>query len=286
MTTTGLASFHGGHSNFVDGRGTVAEIAQSAADRGLVAFGFSEHFTTPPHPEFTPDGVVADAYRRSDWIGDYVTAVRTAQSHVTGTRLLLGTEFEYLADAEIWTRQQLARWPFQYLVGSVHFVRYDGQDICIDWDAVRANEALRRAGSAEQLHLDYYRHVAELLEWRLAHVIGHLDLIKLYVPEPADSPRIRSSVMGILETMRDRGVAMDVNARGLIKACAAIYPADWILREAARIGVAVTLGDDSHSPSDVGARLERAVAALDRAGFRMMALVEPGGGLTKVSLPR
>jgi histidinol-phosphatase (PHP family) len=78
---------------------------------------------------------------------------------------------------------------------------------------------------------------------------------------------------------------MDVNARGLIKPCKAIYPADWILEDARRIGVKVTLGDDSHAPDQVGARLDQAVEALRRAGYTEMALVNRDGTLSSAPLP-
>src|SRR5262249_48191773 len=158
--------------------------------------------------------------------------------------------------------------------GSVHYVRYDDEDITIDWDRPRVMEALRRAGTPEQLYLDYYEHVLELLDWRLANVIGHLDLVQVLMGpgEQGDTPAIRSKVRAVLETMRDRSVALDVNARGLSKPCQAIYPADWILTEANRTGVLATLGDDSHGPDEVGARLDQAVAALRQAGYDSMAL--------------
>ena len=169
----------------------------------------------------------------------------------------------------------------------MHYLRYDDLYIGIDWDRSRIDEALRRAGDPERLQLDYYEHVLELLDWHLAHVLGHLDLIKMLLApaEVTATPAIRGRVAAVLETMRDRQVAMDVNARGLIKPCRALYPADWILAEAARIGVLPTLGDDSHGPDEVGARLDQAVAALRRNGFNHMALVHPGGALEEVPLP-
>lgn len=288
MRSRPWASFHGGHSRFVDGAGAVAEIAQAAADRGFATFGFSEHFTTPPHREFSPDGKTADVYARWQWLPDYVDEVRRArEKHAGRVSILLGTELDYVRGAEAWTRAVVAKWPFDYFVGSVHFLRYGDEDVFIDWDARRAAEALSRAGSPERLQLDYYDHVLDLLDWRIAHVIGHLDLVKMNLtPEQqAATPAVRAKVLAVLETMRDRRVAMDVNARGLIKPCRAIYPADWILAEARRVGVAVTLGDDSHGPDQVGMRLEHAVAALRRAGYAEMALVRPGGGLVAAPLP-
>lgn len=284
----GLASFHGGHSSFGDGQGTVHEIARTAAQIGLRAFGFTEHFLLPPHQEFSPDGKTPGNHLRSETVGEYVAAVQAAkQEHDGQIEILLGAELEFLRDAQGWTRQRVAQWPFDYLVGSVHYVRYDGLDICIDWDKARTEEALRRAGSPEQLVLDYFDHILDLLDWRLAHVLGHLDLIKIHL-EPSQeqpTPAVRAKVQGVLETMRSNGVAMDVNARGLIKPCQSIYPADWILAEAQRIGVPVALGDDSHGPRDVGARLDRAVALLQQAGYNQMAMVHPGGTLELVPLP-
>ena len=289
LGATGWASFHGGHSDFVDGRGAISDIADAVANRGFIAFGFSEHFTMPPSTRYNPDGKSTAQFERDDWIGQYVADVQAAQQrHAGSIDILLGTELDFLPGAEVWTRQQIARWPFQYFVGSVHHVRYDGIDFCIDWDRARIAEALRRAGSPERLYLDYYDHILELLRWRIARVIGHLDLVKMLL-EPAeqvDTPAIRERVRAVLETMRDYHVAMDINCRGLIKPCKAIYPADWIIAEARRIGVRVTLGDDSHAADQVGARLDQGVAALERAGYTEMALIRAGGELAMVPLPQ
>jgi histidinol-phosphatase (PHP family) len=286
----GWASFHGGHSDYVDGKGAISDIARAAAERGFICFGFTEHFTMPPSRRFNPDGTSTAKFERDDWVGRYVADVHEAQSrHAGEVEILLGTELDYVPGAEAWTRARIARWPFQYFVGSVHHVRYDGVDYCIDWDRARIAEALRLAGSPEQLYLTYYDHVLDLLAWKIARVIGHLDLIKIHLTpgeqEQADTPAVRSKVRTVLETMRDHGVAMDINCRGLIKPCGAIYPADWILAEARALDVSVTLGDDSHAADQVGARLEHGVVALRRAGYSEMALVRPGGGLERVKLP-
>ena len=279
------ASFHGGHSAYTDGGGTVMEIAAMADARSFQAYGFSEHL---PSPDVSPNDKMPDTIESSEWMPQYVEEVRAAQQRYRGrVRFLLGAEFEYLRGAEAVTRQLIKRWPFEYLVGSVHYMSYDDVYIGIDWDRPRLDEAMRRAGGPEQLQLDYYEHVLELLDWHLAHVLGHIDLIKMLL-EPAEqvrTPAITAKVEAVLETVRDHNVALDVNARGLIKPCRAIYPADWILTEAARIGVLPTLGDDSHGPEEVGARLDQAVVTLRQSGFEHMALVHPGGSLEKVTLP-
>lgn len=275
----GWASFHGGHSRFGDGRDEIDAIARSALDRGFVAFGFTEHFEQPPMRRMKPPGTLGS--RPAGWLDEYVAAVRAAPGPV-----LLGTEVEYIRGQGDWTRSAVARYPFDYVVGSVHFVRYD-DDICIDCSRELTEEALRRAGSAERFVLDYYDHVLELVKWRLVHVVGHLDVVKIFLTpaEREPTPAVRAKVDAVLQAIRDAGIAMDVNARGLVKPCAEVYPAPWILERAARAGVPVTLGDDSHGPEDVGLNLDRAVDALRAAGYDRMWLVRPGGVLEEGRLP-
>jgi histidinol-phosphatase (PHP family) len=257
-----LSSFHGGHSRFGGGTGEVREIAEAAASKNFVAFGFTEHFQTPPMA-LSADMALHDQLARFD---EYVADVRAAQQ--THPFVLLGVEVEYIRGALDWTREQVSRWPFDYLVGSVHYVRLGDADILIDWTRTRVDDALERAGGPERLQLEYYEHVLELISWKFATVIGHLDLIKMLLTpeEAARTPAIEAAVRTILEAMRGAGVAMDVNARGLLKPCKCIYPDEWILAEARRIGVPVTLGDDSHGPADVGLNLDAAVHAIARAG--------------------
>jgi histidinol-phosphatase (PHP family) len=276
-----LSSFHGGHSRFSGGEDGVGEIAEAAAVRGFVAFGFTEHFQTPPMA-LSPDMALLDQLARFD---EYVAEVQAARQSYPF--VLLGAEVEYIRGALDWTQEQVARWPFDYLVGSVHYVRLGDQDILVDWTRARVDDALERAGGPERLQLAYYEQLLELVSWKLATVIGHLDLIKMLLT-PAEAVRTRAieaAVRAVLDAMRAVGAAMDVNARGLLKPCRSIYPDDWVLAEARRIGVPVTLGDDSHSAADVGLNLDVAVAAIARAGYEHVWLVRPGGELAPSPLP-
>jgi len=74
-----------------------------------------------------------------------------------------------------------------------------------------------------RLSVKYLEHVP----WKLATVIGDLDLIKMWLTpeETVRTPAIEAAVRAVLEAMRDAGVAMDVNARGLLKPSKCIYMA-------------------------------------------------------------
>lgn len=157
----------------------------------------------------------------------------------------------------------------------------------IDWQRSRLDDALELAGGPERLQLAYYEQVLELIGWNFVNVIGHLDLIKMLLTreEATRPPAIEAALHDVLEAMRSAGVAMDVNARGLLKPCNRIYPDDWILKEAKSIGVPVTLGDDSHAPEDVGLNLDVAVEAIAQAGYSNVWLVGRGGEFEPSPLP-
>lgn len=268
-----LSSFHGGHSSFGDGDGEIIAIAESARDKGFEAFGFSEHFDCPPLREAI-SGDAMRLERPQGWLTAYAAAVENARDQLkTEINIFLGSEVEFVKGEEQWTIERLAALPYDYLVGSVHYLEIGSNHILIDASEDVYKRAVDRAGSVEELSLLYFGHVEELLNWDLVDIIGHIDLIKIFNPSPRFSKQIRSYVTGILETMRDHGIGLDVNPAGLNKPCRQIYPAPWILREAARIGVVPVLGDDSHSPEEVGRHLDDALDLLRSTGHRELGVL-------------
>src|SRR5437762_14064073 len=107
-----LSSFHGGHSRFSGGDSEVREIAEAVASKDFIAFGFTEHFQTPPMA-LSPDMPLYDQLDRFD---EYASDVRAAQQ--AHAFVLLGAEIEYIRGALDWTKEHVSRWPFDYLVGS------------------------------------------------------------------------------------------------------------------------------------------------------------------------
>jgi len=266
-----LASFHGGHSRFADGTHGPVEIARAARERKLVAFGFTEHFDMPPE---TKCGNWLEG-RPDSWLASYVAEVDAARTeHAGDMEVLLGAEIDFIRGAEQSTKAAVARAPFDYFVGSVHHIRAGDRDVCIQCDRVHTLAALQLVGTPEALQLLYYDHVVELLDWKLVTVIAHLDVFKKCLTDDELDPtdEIGKRVPAVLEAIRDAGCALDVNAGGY-RSRGEQFPAAWILREAYRVGVPVTLGDDSHGPGDVGMGLDRALDVLRTVGYRQMALV-------------
>ena len=47
------------------------------------------------------------------------------------------------------------------------------------------------------------------------------------------------------------GIVLEVNTRGMFKPCKAVYPSEWILKEAFKRKIEITIGSDCHKAGDI-----------------------------------
>jgi histidinol-phosphatase (PHP family) len=119
-----LASYHN-HTTWSDGKGSMAQLVESAQGLGLGEVGISDHLTLHP-----TDPSVSWAMP-PDQVGAYVqdllaTAERSRAGG--GPVVRLGLEADWFAATEPALRETLAALPLDYVIGSVH---YNG-DFAID----------------------------------------------------------------------------------------------------------------------------------------------------------
>jgi histidinol-phosphatase (PHP family) len=232
-----------------------------AEERGVAELGVSEHvhrfrqaldiWTHPFWRESAEDDV--DAYAA------FVTEE---------TDLKLGIEMDFLPGREDRIANFLDGRPWDYVVGSVHFLRDESvdQDRWDVWD---------RAGSADEVWRRYFETVAEAARSGLFDVLAHPDLVKVWGSErPRPSGDLRRFYEPLAEAVAESGVAFEVSTAGLRKAAGEIYPAPALLEMLLETGSPVTLSSDAHAPADVGAEYEQALALLERHGVTELAVFE------------
>ena len=95
--------------------GEPVDYARRAVEIGLTEIGFSDH-----SPMRKDD---FDEWRmRNDQLDEYVGKVRQAQHDFPLLTIRLALEVDYLPGHEAWIRDLAARHPWDYLIGSVHYV--------------------------------------------------------------------------------------------------------------------------------------------------------------------
>lgn len=182
---------------------------------------------------------------------------------VEGIRVLFGLEADYYNGCEAFLEEWLPQQPFDYVLGSVHFVHYDRDN----------DHAL--SGVCDHPDIDtsweiYFDRIGRLADTGFYDAVAHLDLPKKFRPPPAPSV-IERIVKPALDRIAAAGMAMEINTSGFIHGCAEQYPSQTILTWACERDIPITFGSDSHQPGRMGADFERAVEIAKAAGYTQRA---------------
>jgi histidinol-phosphatase (PHP family) len=236
---------------------SVEPFVEAARAAGVDEIGFTEHvyyfkqtrslWTVP----YQTERCVYD-------LEAYVEAV--VQARGRGLPVKLGLEVDYVPGREEETRELLAPYPWDYLLGSVHFIEglgVDGEPRLLD--AVGVEEAWQR----------YFDTLANAARSGLFDSLSHPDLVKIF------GQRAESFDYGaVADAIADSGVAVEVSTAGLRKPVRELYPHPDFLAACRERGVPVTVGSDAHSPDVVGRDFDRARELLQSAGYDTVTVFE------------
>ena len=185
----------------------------------------------------------------------YVACVAEAKS--AGLPVVLGLEVDYYPGRMDDVARLLSGYPFDVLLGSVHWLgtwRFDDLD-----DAVSMGQwELRRVEAAWD---DYTRAIEELAASGVCDVLAHPDLVKVTGRRPAAPEEFWDR---LVEAAASSGMAAEVSSAGLRKPVGEAYPDPPLLARFAAAGVPLTTASDAHVLPDVADRaseLRRRLAA-------------------------
>lgn len=242
--------------------GRIAEYIESARTRGLREVGFADHIPQYFLPRDRRDPGLAMG---EEELGAYVEEVQEAASAAKDVVIRLGIEADYAPGHEEKLRAILDRYPFDYVLGSVHYL--DG------WGFDNPAEAEGYSGrDIDTLYREYFLLIQKMVATGLFDVVAHPDLMKKFGYRP------RANIHGLYEeTVRmiaAAGLVVEVNTAGLRQPVGEIYPAPAFLELCCRYGVPVILGSDAHRPEDVGRDIDRTAEILRKVGYREVAVFQ------------
>jgi histidinol-phosphatase (PHP family) len=242
----------------------VARYVEQARERGIQELGFAEHvhrfraaLSVWDHPFWVENAVDdLDAYV------DFVLAMREA-----GYPIKLGLELDYIPGREAELAALVEGRPFDYVVGSVHFIAdeavdHEGYDV---W----------RSASPGQVWQRYFETLGQAAASGLFDVLAHPDLVKIWGAGRPAPPRPLAEYYELaMPQIRDADVAVEVSTAGLRKPVGELYPAPALLRMCLAAGKPVALSSDAHVPEQIGFGYEQAVAELQAAGVDRVCIFE------------
>jgi histidinol-phosphatase (PHP family) len=162
----------------------------------------------------------------------------------------------------------LARYPFDYALGSLHWV---GNEIIFDENYFR----LRAPAEAFRL---FYEELERLTRVGGFDVLSHFDVLVRVAYEvygEYDPHRYEDCIRPVLRNCVERGIALDLNTAALRRKANVLTPGVDILRWYVEMGgERVTLGSDAHRPQQLGADLDVAMDAARAAGLKYVTQYE------------
>lgn len=233
--------------------GEPAEYAAKAFNLGLKEIGFSDHA-----PRIR-DGL--DDWRmKQDELEVYVEKVNKAQKDYPMLKIKLALEVDYLPKEEEWIRDLANRFPWDYLIGSVHYLAedwaIDDPSQCAEWE----NKDIDAVWTA------YIERLVQAADSKLFDIVGHADLCKKFAFYP------QKNLTGLwnhfLLAVKKQNMTIELNTAGLYKDCREIYPSPTILMEAQRLHIPITFGSDAHKPEEVARNFNQAVQLAQQIGYK------------------
>ena len=238
--------------------GEPADYVREAVRRGLPEIGFADHM---------PLLRIRDQHltMEPDQLPHYVSLVNELRESDCGITVRLGIEMDYFPDQmdEIWAAA--AGIEFDYVYGAVHYI--DGWGF---GDSRRLSSYQGRdPDETYELYFDLFCKAAREGGF---DIMAHPDLVKKH--GIVSSVPMDDMYETAARTLRDAGVAIEINTSGLRMRAVEPYPSLSFLKVCARHGVAVTLGSDAHAPRQVGMGFDIALRMLEKAGITEIATFE------------
>jgi histidinol-phosphatase (PHP family) len=236
-----------------------------AEERGIEELGVAEHI----HRFVQALDIWSHPWYRhwaADDVDEYVDFLRSAG-------LKVGVEADFLPGREDRVANFLDGRDWDYVVGSVHFLRDDAVDFHGEpgwepWD-------VWRGADPEKVWSRYFDALGEAARSGLFDILAHPDLVKVFAGRvPVPEGDLRRFYERAMDGIADSDVAVEVSTAGLRKPAAEIYPAPALLEMCLDAGRPVALSSDAHEPDQLGHEYERAVELLGDLGVTEIAVFD------------
>ncbi|MDQ6632313.1 MAG: histidinol-phosphatase HisJ family protein [Verrucomicrobiota bacterium] len=232
--------------------GEPTELAAHAVKIGLPEIGFSDH-SPMRRDDF-------DNWRMSNsQLDEYVEKVRAAQNKFPQLAIKLALEVDYLPGHEEWISELATRHPWDYFIGSVHYI---SNALAVD-DPTQISKL--KEHDPMGVWTAYFDRLTLAAASGLFEIIGHADLPKKFRIYPKED--CSHLFEKFLNACAKSNTAIELNTAGLRKDCREIYPSRQILQMAFQKNVAITFGSDAHAPEEVGMNFAAALQLAREVGY-------------------
>ena len=239
---------------------------EKAQAEGIEELGISEH----AYMFHETKNILSNPWvenRRKLYFNDYWNLFKEAKAE--GLPVKMGIEMDYTPGKEKEMEAFINKYPFDYVIGSVHWIGDWGIDLAIYRDAYEKRDIYT-------VYEQYFDQIVTLAESQLFSFVGHIDLIKIFKYKPDDQQFVEIQYDRAVEALANSGTCIEISTAGLRKPVGEIYPDPILWKKCYDAGVGIVLCSDAHAPKHVGYKYEESIALARSVGYKEVQVFSAG----------
>ncbi|MFA6929644.1 MAG: histidinol-phosphatase [Lentisphaeria bacterium] len=254
-----FTSYHN-HTTWSDGAASIPEMMQAGKDAGLQEFGLSDHWVLPPSSGYDSESWSMLTDRLEQYVNECLHwKNRLDDEHFT---IRIGLEVDYFEENWKENLQLLDPFPFDYLIGAVHYAgKFPIDHSAAPWQALTQAEI-------DAVWCEYWRKVCGLAASRKFDFLAHLDLPKKFGFLATDHSL--AAWEQTLLTLQEYDLPLEINTAGWAKPCAEAYPSASVLTRANELGIPVLVNADAHQKNHIMRFYPQAEELLRQCGYQQV----------------
>lgn len=236
------------HTSYCDGKDTPEEMVRAAIEKGLVKIGFSGHGYT-----FFDESFCMSIPNVIKYISE-INALK--EKYKDKIKISCGVEQDYYSN--------FSRMGFDYIIGSVHYIKIGEKYIPIDESKEILIDAVNThfGGDIYALCEEYFRCVGNVVGKTGADIIGHFDLISKFNEDGSlfdeNHPRYVKAYKEAIDMLLPTSRPFEVNTGAISRGYRTHpYPSRAQLEYIAKNEGSVILTGDTHSKENLCFEFEK-----------------------------
>jgi len=148
------------------------------------------------------------------------------------------------------------------------------KQFCFDYSENAFQFAVNQKG-VKKIIYRYFSLLREAIQSQSYDIVAHIDLIYKYNQNNKyfiEDESYRKSLTQVLPLMQKKQLLLEVNLGG-IKATGRLVPRDWIIKEAIKLNIPITIGSDIHGVNEISNEVWKFVISnLKKIGIKTIAV--------------
>ena len=246
------------HTTFCDGNDTPEEVVLEAIKKGFGGIGFSSHCYMEYAKYYCMPLEKTAEYRQE--------IARLKEKYAGQIDVFCGIEFDICCPE----RPE----GFDYVIGSLHGLRFDGVDYEFDGKLDHFQKMINEhfGGDGMAFAKEYYRQLAWLPDFGDCDIIGHFDLVTKHRDNAklfdSESKEYRFAAIEAAEALAGRIPLFEVNTGAIARGYRTTpYPDPFIIKEMKRLGFGVVISSDCHQKHLMDCWFKEAEELLRSCGY-------------------